>query len=94
MARADGDVTDRYRQWLTEIRRSLDRLEESSPLQVAAEESPRGFWDAERPPSAALTALLPRLLAGAEFAAARLIVAGLDPDPDELALGAREVAHG
>ncbi|MFE1751898.1 hypothetical protein [Streptomyces anandii] len=93
-ARADGDVTDRYRQWLAEIRRSLDRLEESSPLQVAAEESPRGLWNAERPPSAALTALLPRLLTGAEFAAARLIVAGLDPDPDELALGTREVAHG
>jgi hypothetical protein len=93
-ARADGDVTDRYRQWLADVRRCLDRLEETSPLQAAVEESPRGHWSAERPPSDALMRLLPRLLEGAEFAAARLIVASLDPDPDELAVRAREVAHG
>lgn len=93
-ARADGDVTDRYRQWLADVLRCLDRLEESSPLQVAVEESPRGLWNGERPPSAALTALFPRLLEGAEFAAARLIVAGLDPDPDELGVRVREVTDG
>jgi len=32
--------------------------------------------------------VLPRLLAGAEFAAARLIIASLDPDLDELATAA------
>ncbi|KOT31546.1 hypothetical protein ADK41_30825 [Streptomyces caelestis] len=92
-ARADGDVTDRYRQWLTEIRGDLPRLDEPSLLRVADEESPRGPWNAARPPSAGLITLLPRLLVGAEFASARLIVAGLDPDPDELAVRAPEVAR-
>lgn len=95
VARADGDVTARYRQWLTDIRHDLPRLEDSAPLDVAVEESPRGPWSAEDPPSAALIALLPRLLEGAELAAARLVVASLDPDPDELAArGVVEVARG
>ncbi|WP_328773596.1 hypothetical protein [Streptomyces sp. NBC_00286] len=93
-ARAGGDVTDRYRQWLTDIGHDLRRLEESSPLEVAVEESPRGHWSAEHPPSSALIGLLPRLLEGAELAAARLIVASLDPDPDELAARTLEVTHG
>ncbi|MBV7695721.1 hypothetical protein [Streptomyces sp. TRM70350] len=92
-ARAGGDVTARYRQWLTDIRHDLLRLEDSAPLDAAVEESPRGHWSAERPPSAALIALLPGLLEGAELAAARLIVAGLDPDPDELAVRAGKVAR-
>ncbi|WP_238697601.1 hypothetical protein [Streptomyces sp. E2N166] len=94
-ARAGGDVTARYRQWLTDIRRDLPRLEDAAPLDVAMEESPRGLWSAEDPPSAALIALLPRLLEGAELAAARLVVASLDPEPDELAArSAVEVARG
>jgi hypothetical protein len=84
-ARAGGDVTDRYRQWLSDIRRDVGRLAEPSPLRPAVDESPRGRWNADRPPSAALVALLPGLLRGAELAAARLIVASLDPDLDELA---------
>ncbi|MFJ2150960.1 hypothetical protein ACIOHB_19475 [Streptomyces microflavus] len=83
-ARADGDVAARYRQWLTDICRDVARLDDHSPLDLA-EESPRGRWDAQQPPSAALVALLPGLLHGAELAAARLIVASLDPDLDELA---------
>ncbi|MFD4662660.1 hypothetical protein [Streptomyces halstedii] len=63
-------------------------------LDPTAQESPRGRWDAERPPSVALAGLLPRLLEGAELAAARLVVAGLDPDPDELAAPTREFAGG
>ncbi|MFI1344431.1 hypothetical protein [Streptomyces sp. NPDC020777] len=90
-ARADGDVAARYRQWLTDIRRDVARLEGLSSLDPA-EESPRGRWDARQPPSAALVALLPRLLDGAELAAARLIVASLDPDLDELAAHSLEGA--
>ncbi|MGC4912658.1 hypothetical protein [Streptomyces albogriseolus] len=94
-ARAGGDVTSRYRQWLADIRRDLPRLEDPAPLDVAVEDSPRGPWSAEHPPSAALIALLPRLLEGAELAAARLVVASLDPDPDELvSRGVVEVARG
>ncbi|MFD1657495.1 hypothetical protein ACFSL4_04425 [Streptomyces caeni] len=94
-ARAGGDVTDRYRQWLADIRCDVGRLEEPLPLQPAVDESPRGRWRDERPPSAALVALLPGLLTGAELAAARLIVASLDPDLDELAVTRGEVGlHG
>jgi hypothetical protein len=94
-ARADGDVTARYRYWLDDVRRDVGRLEDSALLRPGVDEGPRGRWRSEEPPSAALIALLPRLLRGAELAAARLIVASLDPDPDELAATSREVtAHG
>ncbi|GAA3996001.1 hypothetical protein GCM10022384_49140 [Streptomyces marokkonensis] len=87
-ARAGGDVTDRYRKWLTDLRGDVRRLDEPALLDPTAEESPRGRWKTGRPPpSAALVALLPRMLAGTELAAARLVVAGLDPDLDELAAG-------
>jgi len=49
--------------------------------------APRGRAGGGQVPSAVLLAVLPRLLAGAEFAAARLIVASLDPDLDELPAG-------
>ncbi|MFB8759305.1 hypothetical protein [Streptomyces nigra] len=84
-ARAGGDVTDRYRQWLADIRRDVGLLEEPALLRPAAVESPRGRWSDDGPPSAALIRLLPGLLRGAELAAARLTVASLDPDLDELA---------
>ncbi|MEV8129351.1 hypothetical protein AB0P07_35920 [Streptomyces sp. NPDC085944] len=90
-ARAGGDVTARYRQWLIDIRSDVGRLDDSSPLRPALDESPRGDWNSDAPPSAALIALLPRLLRGAELAAARLIVASLDPDLDELAASTGEV---
>ena len=84
-------MSDRYRQWLADIRRDLDRLTENAPLRPDVEESPRGCWKDDDPPSAALIKLLPGLLTGAELAAARLIVASLDPDLDELAAARREV---
>ncbi|MBJ6613264.1 hypothetical protein H4K38_06905 [Streptomyces sp. I3(2020)] len=88
-------MTARYRQWLADIRHDLPRLEDPAPLDVAVEDSPRGPWSAEAPPSAALIALLPPLLEGAELAAARLVVASLDPDPEELvSRGVVEVARG
>lgn len=90
-ARAGGDVTDRYRQWLADIHRDVGRLEEPSQLRPAVEEGSRGRWREDDPPSAALIALLPGLLTGAELAAARLIVASLDPDPDELTAARSEV---
>jgi hypothetical protein len=94
-ARADGDVTARYRQWLADVRRDVGRLEEPALLRPLVDESPRGRWKSDGPPSAALIALLPRLLTGAELAAARLIVASLDPDLDEPAASRREVTvHG
>ncbi|MFH9819731.1 hypothetical protein [Streptomyces sp. NPDC017230] len=93
-ARAGGDVPARYRKWLTDVVGDVQRLDDTAPLDPATQESPRGRWDAVRPPSVALAKLLPRLLDGAELSAARLIVASLDPDPDELALTQRELARG
>ncbi|WP_186777012.1 hypothetical protein [Streptomyces salinarius] len=91
---AGGDVPARYRQWLTEVVDAVRQLDATGHLDPDARESPRGRWDAERPPSAALAVLLPRLLVGAELGAARLVVASLDPDPDELAAGRPAVTRG
>lgn len=88
--RADGDVPARYRQWLTEVERDVDRLDDPTLLDSDGDEGPRGRRDS----SAALVDLLPRLLEGTELAAARLIVASLDPDPDELAAQVPEVTGG
>ncbi|GII64731.1 hypothetical protein Skr01_48160 [Sphaerisporangium krabiense] len=93
-ARADGDVTARYRLWLATVLEDLDRLAEPGPLDPARDEGPRGPARGPRSPSAALAGVLPALLEGAEMAAARLIVASLDPDPDELAARPAEAAHG
>ncbi|MBC9729222.1 hypothetical protein [Streptomyces sp. TRM68367] len=93
-ARADGDVPVRYRQWLTTVTEDVARLDEVALLDPDREEGPHGRWDATRPSSAGLVQLLPGLLEGAELAAARLIVASLDPDPDELAAGLLEVTGG
>jgi hypothetical protein len=59
-------------------------LDDASPLAGSALDPPRGWGDGQ-PSSAALLELLPGLLEGAEVAAARLIIASVDPDPDELA---------
>ncbi|WP_406408601.1 hypothetical protein OG923_08130 [Streptomyces halstedii] len=93
-ARAGGDVPARYRRWLADAVDDVRRLDATGLLDPLAQESPRGRWDAGRPPSVALAGLLPRLLEGTELAAARLVVAGLDPDPDELGASKREFAGG
>ncbi len=82
--RADGDVTARYRRWCGDLADLARLLDDASPLGDSALDPPRGRGDGQ-PPSATLLELLPGLLEGGELAAARLVVASLDPDPDELA---------
>lgn len=88
---ADGDAYDRARTWLEETRRAVDQFGDTRPLSPDDLTGPRGRVDSPRPPSRSLLDALPELLHGVEFAAARVIVASLDPDVDELA-GAP--AHG
>ncbi|GAA2581599.1 hypothetical protein SMC26_12155 [Actinomadura fulvescens] len=73
-----GDVAARLNGWLTEAGRSLERMDDPRPLE--GDDGPIA--------SAAILAVLPVLLEGAELAAARLIVASLDPDLERLAVGA------
>lgn len=82
--RAAGDVTVRWQGWLQETVSALCRLDERTQLDPHELEGPRGRLDGDVAPSAALLAVLPRLLEGRELAGARLIVASLDPDLDEL----------
>jgi hypothetical protein len=81
--RAAGDVTARYRRWCAELAGTAAAFDDASPLSMAGPEPPRGPLDNTGTPSAGLLAALPGLLDGAEFAAARLIIASLDPDLDE-----------
>ena len=83
---ADGDAYDRLRIWLDEIERGLEVLDDERPLTPDELTGPRGRLDGPQPPSQALLDILPELLTGTEFACARIIVASLDPDIEELAL--------
>ncbi len=84
-ARTGGDVTARYRCWLAETAAAVDVLDDGRPLGEEAAEGPRGRLDRLAAPSRALLDAAETLVAGAEVGAARLIVASLDPDVDELA---------
>jgi len=75
-----GDVTARYRRWCAELAVAAGALDDGSPLGSAGTEP----LDDTGVPAAALLAALPRLLDGTELAAARLIIASLDPDLDDL----------
>jgi len=75
-----GDVTARYRRWCAELAVAAGTLDDGSPLGPAGTEP----LDDLRVPAAAVLAALPRLLDGTELAAARLIIASLDPDLDDL----------
>ncbi|MFI6595098.1 hypothetical protein ACIBHX_02550 [Nonomuraea sp. NPDC050536] len=68
------DALDRARWWLARAGRAVAAMDDPAPL-----EGGEG-------PTSPLPAVLPELLEGAELAAARLIVASLDPDV--------ELAHG
>jgi hypothetical protein len=92
--RAAGDVTARYRRWLVEVVDDVGRLDDAAPLAPTDDDGSHGRRDGERPPSAALVEVLARLVVGVELAAARLIVASLDPDLDELAVPRQEVGGG
>ncbi|MFI8836191.1 hypothetical protein ACIGPN_35215 [Streptomyces afghaniensis] len=83
---ADGDAYDRLLMWLNEAERGLEGLDDTRPLAPDDRTGPRGRLDGPQPPSQALLDILAELLTGAEFACARIIVASLDPDLDELAL--------
>ncbi|MFC0005554.1 hypothetical protein [Micromonospora siamensis] len=69
-----GDATARWRCWLAETGRLLAGGEPTAT-------GPRGAGGA----SAALLAVATRLMVGLDLAAARLVLASFDPDPDELA---------
>lgn len=84
-AMAGGDVHDRLLRWLTDTVDACARLDDPLPLDRDGLDGPRGRLGDGPPPSAALLGVLPQLLDGAELAAARLVVASLDPDIDELA---------
>ncbi|MGP3912602.1 hypothetical protein [Nonomuraea sp. 10N515B] len=75
-----SDVWQRVQGWLTRTRMALDALEDGSP--VTDDQGPRG--PVSERPSAGLLGALPDLLAGAELAAARLLVASLDPDVEQV----------
>jgi hypothetical protein len=83
VAIAAGDVWARLQQWVRSAEEDLARSDDNS--WVTDVEGPRGRLDRAEPPSAALLAVLPELLVGAELAGVRLIVASLDPDVAELA---------
>ena len=88
--RVAGDVTARYRRWCAE-------LAEPPPRSMTARPSGRGRTeplDGMRRRRRRCSTVLPRLLEGAELAAARLIIASLDPDLDDLpALAAAGHGH-
>lgn len=78
-----GEAYDRIRVWLDAADRSADAFADADPLPPGPAAGPRGALG-HLPPSAGLLAAVPELLAGTEFACARLVLASLDPDPDEL----------
>ncbi|MER5424269.1 hypothetical protein [Streptosporangium roseum] len=78
--RVRGDVVARMERWLAGTEAALGDLDDRSRL--ADDEGPRGPVGERL--SESLLAVLPTLLAGAELAAARLIVASLDPDLDQV----------
>ncbi|MBC9723815.1 hypothetical protein H8R17_02040 [Streptomyces sp. TRM68367] len=82
---ADGDAHSRMLVWLDAVGRSAAACDDSDVLDAAEAVGPRGRIDGAAPPSQPLLDALPGLLKGAEFACARVIVASLDPDLDELA---------
>ncbi|MCG5218548.1 hypothetical protein [Streptosporangium sp. KLBMP 9127] len=78
--RFSGDVAARLDRWLVATGVALGALDDPSILQD--DRGPRGPVGAQ--PSRALLAVLPGVLEGVELGAARLIVASLDPDTEQL----------
>jgi len=80
--RAGGDVADRLRQWLAETGSALE--EATRPGLLTSLDGPRGPVDADGGASRALVDALTPLVCGLDVSSARLVVASLDPDIDEL----------
>ncbi|MFB4281508.1 hypothetical protein ACBJ59_39905 [Nonomuraea sp. MTCD27] len=74
-----GDVLDRAYRWLDSAGAALDALDGRAPAGAA------GHFDGST--SVAALSMLPELLAGAELAVGRLVVASLDPDVEQLPAG-------
>lgn len=91
--RGEGDVHARVRVWLEETDATLGALDDHEPLTPGPFTGPRGTLG-QPAPSAALLAAVPETLAGTEFACARLVLASLDPDPDELTGAGAPLAAG
>lgn len=72
-ARAGGDATTRWQRWLTEIDGLLARQDPASGADPRADASE------------SLLAVATETMVGLDLAAARLLLASFDPDPDELA---------
>ncbi|WNF30088.1 hypothetical protein RI138_26455 [Streptomyces sp. C11-1] len=89
-----GDVHRRLIAWLDGLDQALGHVDDRDPLSAHHPVGPRGRLDTQVPPSQALLEALPELLEGTEYACARLIVASLDPDLDELAPQHVPGAHG
>ncbi|MEV4096380.1 hypothetical protein [Streptosporangium saharense] len=83
---APGGLLRRVDTWLDRTDLALRDLDDGRPLDD--DQGPRGPVGGE--PSRGLLAVLPELVTGADLAAARLVVAGLDPDLDQLRGGARD----
>jgi hypothetical protein len=83
---ADGDAHARMLVWLEAVGRSAAALDVSEALDATEEAvGPRGrVAGGVAPASQGLLDVLPGLLEGAEFACARIVVASLDPDLDEI----------
>ncbi|GCB43842.1 hypothetical protein [Streptomyces sp. NL15-2K] len=92
---ADGDAYSRMLVWLDAVGRSAAACDDTDVVDAAEAVGPRGRIDGPAPPSRPLLNALPGLLEGTEFACARVIVASLDPDLDELApVPVTGAAHG
>lgn len=79
------DATARWLQWLAET----DALLHGKRV---SDGGPRGRPDPQRRPSQALVAAVVDLMPGLDLLDARLLMAGFDPDPDELVQGRSGVA--
>lgn len=92
---ADGDAHSRMLVWLDAVGRSAAACDDTEVVDAAVAVGPRGRIDGPAPPSQPLLNALPGLLEGTEFACARIVVASLDPDLDELApVAVTGAAHG
>lgn len=81
-----GDVWDRLTWW-------LDEAADAAAGRTASSAGPRGSVEGPAP-SAALLDLVPGMVTGLDLAAARLVIASLDPDLDQLLDTRAEVGGG